>query len=212
VVVASDASILGAVVAFSAFAALLTITPGLDTALVIRTSLRGTARAGRMTALGVCLGVLVWGAAGALGLTAVLTASKRAYDVVRIAGAAYLIWLGARALFARAAADDSGESAPSSPAGAFRAGLLSNLLNPKVGAFYVSVLPQFIPEGAPVFATSMLLATAHALQGILWLFLVASLVGRLGARLQRPNVKRRLEQLTGIVLIALGARLALDRR
>ena len=199
--------------AFAAFAALITITPGLDTALVVRTSLAGSARAGRVTAMGVCLGVLVWGAAGALGLSAVLTASERAYDVVRFAGAAYLVWLGVRALMTRTAPEDARvENAPRSTARAFRAGLLSNLLNPKIGAFYVSVLPQFIPEGAPVLATSMLLAAVHALEGIVWLFLVATLVGRVGTRLQRPRVKQRLEQLTGLVLVGLGVRLAFDRK
>lgn len=195
------------------FAILLTITPGLDTALVIRMSLGGGPRIGRIAALGVCLGVVVWGAAGAIGVAAVLTTSGRAYDVLRVAGAIYLIWLGMRALLVRAPIDE--EVAPPqapSAAGAFRAGLLSNLLNPKVGAFYVSALPQFIPEGAPVLPTSTLLAGVHALEGIVWLFLVASLVGRLGAQLRRPVVKRRLEQATGVVLVALGVRLGLERR
>jgi threonine/homoserine/homoserine lactone efflux protein len=166
-----------------------------------------------MTALGVCTGVLIWGAAGAVGLTAILTASEQAYDFVRIAGAAYLIWLGVKALLARATVEDAAVGRhPRTLGRAFRAGLFSNLLNPKIGAFYVSVLPQFIPEEASVLATSMLLAAVHALEGILWLFLVASLVGRLGTRLQRPRVKQRLEQLTGLVLVGLGLRLALDRR
>jgi threonine/homoserine/homoserine lactone efflux protein len=201
-----------ALLAFAAFAALVTITPGLDTALVIRMSLGGGARAGRMTALGVCAGCLVWGAASAIGVTAVLSASSRAYDVLRVAGAIYLVWLGFRALLTRAEADhDEGDVRTTSAAGALRAGLLTNLLNPKVGAFYVSALPQFIPEDAPVLATSMLLAAVHALEGIVWLFLVEALVGRLGAQLRRPVVKRRLEQVTGVVLVALGVRLAVER-
>lgn len=200
-----------ALLTFAAFAALLTITPGVDTALVIRMSIAGGARRGRLAALGVCSGVVVWGFASAAGITALLSASERAYDTLRIAGALYLIWLGVRALFARR--EDEGESGGDvSPAAAFRTGLLSNLLNPKVGAFYLSVLPQFIPKGMPVLATSLLLAAVHAVEGILWLFLVASLTARLGGVLRRPSIKRRLEQVTGAVLVAFGIRLALERR
>lgn len=200
-----------ALLTFAAFAALLTITPGVDTALVIRMSIAGGARRGRLAALGVCSGVVVWGFASAAGITALLSASERAYDTLRIAGALYLIWLGVRALVARR--EDEGESGGDvSPAAAFRTGLLSNLLNPKVGAFYLSVLPQFIPKGAPVLATSLLLAAVHAVEGILWLFLVASLTARLGGVLRRPSIKRRLEQVTGAVLVAFGLRLALERR
>lgn len=200
-----------AVLAFSAFAALLTITPGVDTALVIRMSLSGGMRRGWLAALGICTGVLCWGFASAAGITALLSASQRAYDVLRIAGAIYLVWLGIRAL--RAKPNEGGAAdAVVSGASTFRTGLLSNLLNPKVGAFYLSVLPQFIPDDAPVLATSMLLAFVHALQGILWLGLVAVLVERLGALLRRPVVKQRLEQFTGLVLVAFGIRLAVERR
>ncbi|HEY7874880.1 MAG TPA: LysE family translocator [Actinomycetota bacterium] len=212
-VVGPDSSILGAAIAFGAFAALLTITPGLDTALVVRMSLGNGARMGRLTALGICAGCLVWGVAGAVGVTAVLTASGRAYDVLRYAGAAYLVWLGARTLFVRSdPVDDGAPPSTRSPWDAFRTGLLTNLLNPKVGAFYVSALPQFIPDDAPVLPTSVLLAAIHALEGVVWLFFVAALVARLGAQLRRPVVRRRLEQATGVVLIALGLRLAIVKR
>jgi threonine/homoserine/homoserine lactone efflux protein len=202
--------VIRAVIAFSAFAALLTITPGVDTALVIRMSLGGGARRGWLAAAGVCTGVLCWGFASAAGITALLSASEAAYDALRIAGAAYLVWLGVRALLSKAGeqrADDD-----KSRGSVFRTGLLTNLLNPKVGVFYLSVLPQFIPKGSPVLATSMLLALAHALQGIIWLGLVALLVDRLGTLLGKPSIKRRLEQVTGVVLVAFGLRLAFDRR
>lgn len=203
----------GAVLGFTAFAALLTITPGIDTALVIRFSIAGGSRRGRLAAAGVCTGVLVWGAASAAGITALVTASERAYDALRIAGAVYLVFLGVRALMGRGdAAEREPAKTPLSGATAFRMGLTTNLLNPKVGAFYLSVLPQFVPNGAPVLATSLLLATIHALEGIVWLSLVATATARLGERLKRPSIARRLEQLTGIVLIGLGARLALERR
>jgi RhtB (resistance to homoserine/threonine) family protein len=206
---------MSALLAFSFFAALLTITPGVDTALVIRMSLGGGARTGRLAGAGVCTGVLVWGFASAVGITALLTASERAFNVLRIAGAVYLVWLGVKALRARprdeAEENAAGDDGPSG-AVAFRTGLLSNLLNPKVGVFYLSVLPQFIPRGAPVLATSMLLAAVHALEGIIWLVLIATLVDRLGALFRRPTVRARLEQLTGVVLVGLGIRLAFEKR
>ena len=200
-----------AVVAFSAFAALLTITPGVDTALVIRMSIAGGARRGWLAASGVCTGVMCWGFASAVGISALLTASRTAYDVLRVAGAVYLVWLGIAALTRPNDRDASTGTETRSGARAFRTGLLANLLNPKVGVFYLSVLPQFIPKGAPVLATSLLLAFVHAVEGIVWLGLVALLVARLRMLLGRPSVKRRLEQVTGAVLIAFGLRLAFER-
>lgn len=199
-----------AVLAFSLFAALLTITPGVDTAIVIRMSIAGGARRGWLAAAGICTGTLLWGLGSAVGVSALVSASQRAYDVLRIAGALYLVYLGLHALGARRSASVAAPS--TSRIGAFRTGLVTNLLNPKVGAFYVSVLPQFIPRRAPVLATSMLLALVHALEGAMWLGLVAALVARIGALLRRPVVKQRLEQLTGLVLVASGIRLAFERR
>lgn len=208
------------VLAFALVAGVLTITPGLDTALVIRSSLAGGRRSGRLAATGVCTGVLAWGILSAVGVSALVTASRTAFDVVRIAGAAYLLALGARSfLRPRAAGAADGDASEGDdradvrrPRSAFRSGLLSNLLNPKVGAFYVSVLPGFIPPRAPVLATSMLLAGIHATEGIVWLTIVATLVTRIGPVMRTPRVRRALERVTGGVLVALGIRLALERR
>ncbi|MFI7100983.1 LysE family translocator [Streptomyces sp. NPDC050161] len=220
---------------FTVVAGLLTISPGPDFAVVLRTALGSGRRAALCSALGIAAGCFVWGLAGAVGLTAMLSASQLAYDVLRAAGALYLMWLGFRALrgarrmrrapgTARrtagtgrpgtaAAHGDDGQGAerdgaagpPETPRRAFRTGLLTNVLNPKVGVVYMSLLPQFIPHGAPVVTTTLLLVAVHAALGVLWLGAVALAVHRARAVLQRPRVRQRLDQATGGVLLALGA-------
>jgi threonine/homoserine/homoserine lactone efflux protein len=164
--------------------------------------------------------VLIWAAASAIGLTALLAASKLAYDVLRIAGAAYLCWLGARALWSvrrRATLVEDGARTDVvvgeqwTICRALRVGLTTNLLNPKVGAFYLSVLPQFLPAGVSPLGGSLALASVHVLEGLLWLSLLAFLVTRARGWLTRAAVRRRFEQATGVVLVALGLRLAFDR-
>ncbi|AKA06449.1 threonine transporter RhtB [Streptomyces noursei ZPM] len=215
---------LTSLIGFTVVAALLTVSPGPDFAVVLRTALGSGRRAALCAAFGIAAGCFVWGVAGAVGLTAMLAASKAAYDALRIAGALYLVWLGVQALRSArarrgtdgtapapdaAAADAPGDGgAPAVPGGswrAFRGGLLTNVLNPKVGVVYLSLLPQFIPHGAPVVATTMLLVTVHAVLGVLWLGGVTLAVHRARAVLQRPRVRRRLDQATGGVLVALGA-------
>jgi threonine/homoserine/homoserine lactone efflux protein len=200
---------------FTVVAALLTVSPGPDFAVVLRTALGSGTRAALCSALGIAAGCFVWGLAGAVGLTAMLSASQLAYDALRIAGALYLMWLGVQALraarrrgadSASAVAESAAESGapPLSPLHAFRTGLLTNVLNPKVGVVYMSLLPQFIPHDAPVVATTLLLVTVHAALGISWLGTIALAVHRARAVLQRPRVRRRLDQATGGVLLALG--------
>lgn len=220
--------------AFAVFAALLTITPGLDTLLVLRVAATSGRRAGVAAAAGIALGCLAWAGASAVGLTALLAASRLAFDIVRVAGAAYLCWLGARSLWSlRRAGRRAGpadvesrpavesrptverqeqvESRPWSAWRALRTGLTTNLLNPKVGVFYLSVLPQFLPPGLHPLAGSLLLAVIHDLQGLLWLTALALLVHRARGWFTRAAVRRRFEQVTAAVFIALGLRLALDR-
>jgi threonine/homoserine/homoserine lactone efflux protein len=201
-------------VAFALFAAILTITPGLDTLLVLRTSAAGGRVAGFASVVGIGLGCLVWAVASAVGVTAVLAASRLAFEVLRVAGVAYLCWLGGRALwFARRPA----ENRPAVPAEAWgrgralRTGLTTNLLNPKVGVFYLSVLPQFLPDGVNPFVGSLALAAIHIGEGFLWQTLVVLAVNRATGWLTRLNVRRRLEQLTGVVFLGFGLRLALER-
>jgi RhtB (resistance to homoserine/threonine) family protein len=207
----------GSLAALAAFAAVLTVTPGLDTMLVLRTAAVVGRRAGFAALLGISLGCVVWAVASALGVTAILAASRLAFDALRIAGAAYLCWLGARALW-RTRRRGTAEPASTGEAGvqarsawsAFRTGLTTNLLNPKVGVFYLSVMPQFLPAGMDPLAGSLALGAIHVLEGLVWLSLVVVAVGRARGWLTRPAVRRRLEQVTGVVFVGFGVRLALD--
>jgi threonine/homoserine/homoserine lactone efflux protein len=206
-------SVQGAVLGFGLVALLLTITPGLDTALVLRAAITRGRREAVATALGVVAGVLAWGAAAAVGVSALLAASTVAYDVLRLVGAGYLVWLGGRILWrlVRHPAEAAAGSSPS-PGGAWRSartGLLTNLLNPKVGAFYVSVLPQFLPPGTPALGMGVLLALVHAALSLVWFAVLV--LGAVAARrwLQRPGASRTVEGVTGVALLGLGLRLAL---
>ena len=204
------ASVLG----FALVAALLTITPGIDTALVVRSTLQGGRRVGLWTSLGICCGLIVWGLLSVLGVTAVVTASRVAYDVLRLGGAAYLVYLGVRTLLAARRDDDAMLAAgmvPRSGRAAFRTGMLNNLLNPKVGVFYLTLLPQFIPAGAPVLGVSVLLASVHFVEGVLWLSLMTLAVHHASRLLRRAPVRRTMERVTGLVLLGFGARVALER-
>ncbi|WP_086825343.1 LysE family translocator [Allokutzneria sp. NRRL B-24872] len=199
---------------YLATALLVIITPGLDTMLVLRHVVTGGRRGGMAASVGVSLGSLTWGAASVLGITALLTASQLAYDVLRYAGAGYLIWLGASALWKsrRPAAASSAEvtSAATSAWGSVRAGLLSNLLNPKVGVFYLSLLPQFLPATGDTTGWAALLILTHAGSGLLWLFGVVWLATRAKRLLARERVRRWLDRVTATVLVGLGVKLAFE--
>jgi threonine/homoserine/homoserine lactone efflux protein len=206
-----------ALVAFALAAGLLTVTPGLDTALVLRTAAVEGGRRAFLAGLGICAGCLAWGIVAALGLGALLAASEAAYTALRWAGAAYLLWLGARMILgARAGLDTAGtgeaSGAGSSPLGWFVRGVVTNVLNPKVGVFYVTFLPQFVPAGAEVVSFSVLLAAIHAAEGVLWFTALILATRPLAAAFRRPAVVRTLDRVTGGVLIAFGLRLMLDAR
>lgn len=202
-------------VAFIGVAALLTIAPGPDMALVLRNALRGGRPSVVPTAAGICSGLIVWGAASSLGVAALLAASAQLYEGLKLAGAAYLLILGILAIRAalqsRSAEESDRSSAAQSRAGAYRQGLLNNLLNPKIGVFYATFLPQFIAPGQPVFATSMMLACIHAAMGLAWLTAYGYGATRLANVLRRGRVRRVLEATTGTVLVGFGLRLATDR-
>ncbi|MBT2211343.1 LysE family translocator [Actinomadura sp. NEAU-AAG7] len=205
---------LAACLAFALVAGLITITPGLDTMLVVRTTVAGGRRRGLLTAAGVASGCLAWAMASAAGLTALLAASRIAFDVLRVAGACYLLWLGAQTLWRTRRKAESTEDAPGAPLtglAAWRSGFVTNALNPKVGVFYMSLLPQFYPRGAPVFGTSALFAAIHVVETLLWLALVVGAAGAARRALSRPAVRRRLQQVTGIAFIGFGLRLAAER-
>jgi threonine/homoserine/homoserine lactone efflux protein len=202
------------VLAFALFAAVLTVTPGLDTVLVIRTAAVRGRRPAAAAALGIGLGVLCWATASALGITALLTASQVAYEVLRWAGVAYLLYLGARTLWHTrhpVAAQQPAPQPAKSTLDAFRVGLTTNLLNPKIGVFYLSVLPQFLPAHANPLGYSLVLAVIHDVEGLVWFAVLILLVGRVAAWLSRPAVARRFEQFTALVFVGFGLRLALEK-
>jgi RhtB (resistance to homoserine/threonine) family protein len=200
--------------AFIPVALLLTLIPGADTALVTRNALALGRTGARWTILGIMSGCLIHATASALGLSAILATSARAYETLKLVGAAYLVWIGVQSI--RNARTDQGtqrdEESARTNSHPFMQGFLTNLLNPKVALFYLTFLPQFIPAGEPVLRTSLLLATIHNVLGFAWLSLYARFVDRLRVALTRPVVKAWLEGVTGGLLVALGARLAWDRR
>jgi threonine/homoserine/homoserine lactone efflux protein len=243
---------------FIGVAALLTITPGSDMALVTRNALTRGRRAAWLTSLGICLGCLMHAIASSAGLSAILSRSAEAFQIVKLIGAGYLIFLGVRTLAEVEQASSrqrrlssrrglavepkdmparkralpperplhtlqpmsmqstdqhcGGSSLHFYAAHPFSEGLLTNILNPKVALFYLTFLPQFIAPGEPVLKKSILLASVHITMGLAWLTAYAAFVDRLGRVLSRSRVKRRMEALTGAVLIALGLRLAVAER
>jgi threonine/homoserine/homoserine lactone efflux protein len=205
-------------VAFVGVAALLTVLPGADMALVTRNVLAIGRRQTMFTIAGIGAGCAVHATASALGISALLATSATAYDVMRTVGAGYLVWMGVQAIRTRAAAEGASvilsEAEDRSPRGgrAFLQGFLTNILNPKVAIFYLTFLPQFVASGEPVLRRSLLLASIHIAMGFAWLSGYAWFVDRLGLVLTRPRVKVWLERVTGGVLVALGARLAWERR
>ena len=204
---------LHAVLSFAVLGALLTVTPGLDTALVLRAAItmgRGPAFA---TAVGIGTGALTWGAAAAVGVSALLTASDLAYTILRIAGAVYLVYLGVRMIWsAGRGGADTPEAATVTPNGwnTFGRGYLTNLLNPKIGAFYLAVLPQFIPDGASPLAVGVLLALIHDAEGLLWFTAIIAGARALRRYLARRSVRRAVDGGTGAVLIGFGVTLGLE--
>ena len=211
-----DLSIWTALLAFAGAAGLLTIVPGLDTLLVLRTATVEGPRRAMFAGLGICTGCLVWGLLVSAGLGAVFAVSNIAYQIVRISGAIYLFYLGLRLLFQRekpALVDSTGEAA--SLRGSLRwfvRGLLTNLLNLKVGVFYVTFLPQFIPSHVNIVGFSILLALIHAVEGILWFAALVFVTQPIARWLRHPKTTTVLNRITGGVFIFFGARLALERK
>ena len=209
-------SLPAALLSFAVIAGLVTIIPGLDTALVLRTAIaQGTAPA-FATALGITTGTLIWGATAAIGVSALLTASSVAFTAVRIAGALYMVWLGSRLLRAslhRGGGDGIAEETVAIGGGALRSwgrGLLTNVLNPKVGAFYVAMLPQFIPAHTPHLAVGLLLALVHDVEGIAWFTAIILGAQSIRAALHRRSVRRATDGITGATLIGFGVKLGLS--
>jgi len=193
----------------------LTLTPGFDTALVLRSAVAQGAKRASVTALGVTLGCLVWGVAVGLGLGALLLASEMAYNLLKWLGAAWLLYLGLKLLLKPRQQPMIQSGQPVLQQGylaCFSRGLLGNLLNPKVGIFYVSFLPQFIPAGASVALWCSLMALTHMLLGLVWNAVLIGGSHYFARNLRQPRVLKVMDRLTGCVFIGFAAKLALSRR
>ncbi len=208
---------------FALAATLLILAPGPDSVLVLRNTLRGGRRAGWVTVGGTLSGLLVWATAAAFGLSAVLQASAIGYDVLRLVGAGYLAWLGATSLGlfrthdTKRRPDQAGqpsrtEANRASWGRTYLNGLVSNLLNPKIGIFFIAFLPGFIPARSSATALSFGLGLWFVAETGIWLAALAWLAARGVQWLRRSAVQRWLQRLTGIVLIGFGVRLALESR
>lgn len=210
-------TVTASLISFLIAISLLTVTPGLDTALVLRTAATEGPGNALRAALGINVGCLMWGAAVAFGAGELLAASEMAYTALKWAGAAYLCWLGAQMLLRpRAGFELDATAAAAETTGWktnwFLRGLLSNLLNPKVGVFYISFLPQFVPAGEPVVLYTFGLSAIHVAIGVVWCGSLILATRPLGHLLRLPKVVKALDRITGAVFIGFGIKLALSRR
>lgn len=204
---------LQSLIAFTLAASVLTITPGLDTAFVLKTATLEGSRKALTAALGIVVGCLLWAVSVAAGLGALIVASEVAYAAVRAAGACYLVYLGLRLIFSVHARSQAREHRVSLvPGRAFHQGMLTNLLNPKVGVFYVSFLPQFIPAGANPGFWSLILASIHAALGLAWFWVLIHSTSKLSTFFARPGASFCLEKLMGVVFVTFGLRLAFEKQ
>lgn len=198
--------------AFALAALLLIMVPGPDQALITRNSLVGGRRAGAYTTVGGALGVIVHATAAAAGLSALLVASATAFMVLKVAGVAYLVWLGIQLLrSAGTARQESTTEVADRPASVtyLRQGFLSNALNPKVALFFVTFLPQFIPAtSASPRSEALLLSAIFATLYLLWFGSYVAVVDQFGRVLRRPRVQAQIERVTGVILCAVAIRLA----
>ncbi|MGH8134952.1 MAG: LysE family translocator [Steroidobacteraceae bacterium] len=205
------------VIAFAIVAMAMTMAPGADTMLVVRNALRSGRRDGYFTVAGICSGLYVHALLSALGISVILMHSATAFTIMKIAGAAYLVWLGFNSMRSAARRSDSQAAgvvarAKVTPARCYREGFLTNVLNPKVIVFYLALLPQFIGPTDSVLLKSLLLTVIHFVEGILWLGFVAYLVDRSRQFFMKANMRRCLDALCGTLLIGLGVRLAMEQQ
>jgi threonine/homoserine/homoserine lactone efflux protein len=204
--------------AFVGVAALTITTPGPDTALTVRNALLGGRRCGIATALGVSMGLAVWTVAASAGIAALLVASEPAFMAVKLAGAAYLVYLGATSLWhairgdAPHAGDDGVAPRRLTPGTALRQGVISDLGNPKIAVFFTTLLPQFAPAHGPAFVVLLAFGLLFCLMTFAWLCVYSVVVARAGAALRRPRIRRALDAVMGAALVALGVRVAAERR
>ena len=205
-------SITESLIAYTLAAGLLTLTPGLDTALVLRTATVEGRKQALQAAAGINLGCLLWGIAVGSGLGALLALSELAYNVLKYCGAAYLCWLGIGMLLHPRKGMATSESTGRPQTNWLFKGMAGNLLNPKVGIFYVSFLPQFIPQGHSIFFWTLGLVGIHMLLGISWLMTLIAATRPLSRFFRIPWVVSGMDRLTGVVLLSFAAKLAFSKR
>ena len=200
---------------FVAVAAVVVVTPGVDMALVTKNALLHGRRPALVTAVGINVGILLWTTAAALGLAAVIAHSTTAFTVIKVAGALYLVYLGLQVLRASRVRPRMSAMpvtrAPLDNRVAFRQGLVSNLLNPKIAVFFTSFLPQFVGTHR-AGSDLLLLGALFNAMGLVWLLGYALLAARGRKVLGRPSVKRTLDRVSGLALIGLGIRIAFEHR
>ncbi|MGF7235853.1 MAG: LysE family translocator [Frankia sp.] len=228
--------VITAVVTFALASALIVVLPGPDTMVVMRGILLRGRRGAVRTVAGVLTGLVVWVTAAVIGLSALLRASHAGYTALRLVGAVYLVTLGVRALLSRYLPDMSdpqarpvdgpggpeGPKEPEEPAASsgsarggvlgtgYFAGLTTDLLNPKVGVFFVTFLPGFVPHGAPVGPTSALLGAIFLIETLAYFAILLLLVDRIASLMSSPTARRRLDRMTGVILVTFGLRLATE--
>jgi threonine/homoserine/homoserine lactone efflux protein len=192
---------------FLPVAAVLTLTPGVATALVVRSAVRGGRREALLVTVGNSLGILAWAVFAAVGVAAVVAASAELFTTIKLAGAIVLIILGVQGLLARKT-----DAPPPPPGTALRVGLVTSLANPKLAVFFVALFPQFVADGAPVLPPALAMAAMIVAFDLAWYSTLAVLVDRSRRAFLRSRLMRRLEALMGAVLIGLGVRVALEHR
>lgn len=199
-------------IAFTFAATVLTLTPGLDTALILRTAAVEGKQQALRAVLGINVGCLLWGAAVAFGLGALIAVSELAFNVLKYCGAAYLCWLGLNMLLRPRTSLAPPEADGKPRANWFIKGMTGNLLNPKIGIFYVSFLPQFIPVGQSPVIWTFALVGIHLVIGLIWSLVLIGATRPLAGVLRRGKVVSWMDRTTGMIFVLFAARLALSKR
>lgn len=205
-------SVTDSLLAFSLAALLLTLTPGLDTALILRTACAEGGKKAFQAAIGIDTGCFIWGALVALGLGALLAVSELAYTILKVCGAGYLCWLGLQLLRQPRSSFSQNDGNTSSPGNWFVKGMLGNVLNPKMGIFYVSFLPQFIPAGHSPLIWTFILVSIHVLIGTLWSVTLILSTHFASGILKKSRVIRAMDRATGVLFLCFAAKLAFSTR
>ena len=195
--------------AFAPVAALLTITPGAGTAMIVRSAVRGGRRRALVTTIGNSIGVMAWAGFAAVGVAAIVATSAEAFTAVKLVGAVVLLILGLQSLRGRRVAETVAAPAGGAP---LRDGVVTSLANPKLAVFFAALFPQFVPDGASVLVSALLMAAMIVAFDLVWYSTLAYLVARARRAFVEGPWLARAERVTGAVLVGLGVRLAFERR